>query len=375
MPSDTQSRSGSLLSNIGIIATYLVLKTLLPERREASPPAADFGAVPSRLEPVAVHRQRVAEPGRGRRAASPRQIPWRGWKDVLWRTYEQIQQDRLLAISAGVVFYGLLALFPAITALVSLYGLFATASSIHEHLAFLSSFLPDAAVSVIDEQIGRVVSKGDARLSFGFIAGLGVALWSANAGMKALIDALNIVYEEDEKRGFIKLNLISLAFTLGAIAALLLAVGAVVALPLILTQLGLASLTGTVIRIGRWPMLMAGILVAIAVLYRYGASRTEPKWKWVSVGSVLASVLWIAGSAALSLYLSRYAHYDVAYGSLGTAIGLMTWMWMTTIVILFGAELNSEIEHQTAVDTTEGPEKPLGSRGATMADTVGAARV
>jgi membrane protein len=294
----------------------------------------------------------------------------------LWRTYAEFQEDRLLAIAAGVVFYALLALFPAVTALVSIYGLFATPSTINRHLAFLSTVMPEAGVSIVNEQVSRIVSKGDAKLGFGFAFRLALALWSANAGIKAVIDALNVVYEETEKRGFFKLNLISLTFTVGAVVAMLSAIAAVVVVPLLFDRVGVGALAEALISYGRWPMLVVALLAALAILYRYGPSRREPQWKWVSVGSVLATALWIAGSAALSYYLRHYANYDATYGSLGAGIGLMMWMWMwmTTIVVLFGAELNSEIEHQTAVDSTVGPPKPLGTREATMADTVGTAQ-
>jgi len=369
-----KSQSHSVLSDVSTVGVYALLRLVLPPAAPAPPRERDFAEPSSRQEPLALQKIRAGEPGRGRLAATPLQIPWRGWKDILWRTYQQIMEDRLLAIAAGVVFYGLLALFPAVTALVSLYGLFASASTIQGHLDFLSGVLPGAVVGIVDEQIGRVVAKGDIKLSFGFAFGLGLALWSANAGMKAMIDALNIVYEEDEKRGFFRLNLVSLTMTLAAIVALLLAIAAVVAMPLVLDNFGLKSLTGSLVGLARWPALMLGTLLALALLYRYGPSRREAKWAWLSVGSVIATLSWLAGSAAFSYYLEKYAHYDATYGSLGAAIGLMMWMWMTAIVILVGAELNSEVEHQTAVDTTEGRPKPLGARGATMADTVGAAR-
>jgi membrane protein len=363
------------VTDLGVVLGYTALNAILPRKPlDQQPPSVAFGGRSSRQEPFVVQMSRAAETGRGRGATNPSEIPWRGWGDVLWRTYEQLQEDRILSIAAGVVFYGLLALFPAVTALVSLYGLFAQSSTIQEHLAFLTTLMPAAAVNIVDEQIARVVSKGSTQLGFNFLIGLGIALWSANAGIKALIDALNIVYEEDEKRGFFKLNLVALAFTVGTILSLLFAIGAVVALPLLLDRVGLGRLTSLLIDYGRWPILTLGLIAGLAVLYRYGPSRREPKWKWVSVGSLVASVLWIAGSATLSLYLEKYAHYDTAYGTLGTAIGLMIWMWMTTIVILLGAELNSEMEHQTAADTTEGRPKPLGARGATMADTVGEAQ-
>jgi membrane protein len=363
----------SLAGDVATVAAYGLL-SLIVGRESSAPAQPEFAQPTSRQEPLDLQRRRASEPGRGRRAASPHRIPWRGWKDILWRTYTQIQQHRLLAISAGVVFYGLLALFPAITALVSLYGLFAKPATINDHLTFLSQVTPATVMGLIEDQIGRVAAKGDVKLSVGFAIGLAIAVWSANAGMKAMIDALNIVYEEDEKRGFIRLNLVSLAFTFGAVVGMLLAIGAIVAFPLLLDEFGLERFTNRLIDLGRWPVLTLGILAALAILYRYGPSRREAKWRWVSVGGVLATTFWTAGSVGFSYYLAKYAHYDVTYGSLGTAVGLMTWMWMTVIVILFGAELNSEIEHQTAVDTTEGRPKPLGARGATMADTVGAAQ-
>ena len=234
--------------------------------------------------------------------------------------------------------------------------------------------MPTEAYLIVQDQIARVVAKGGGKLSFGFAAGLGVALWSANAGMKAAMDALNIVYEEGEKRGFIRLTLISLTFTIAGIVAMLIAVGAIVVTPVVLSHVGLGGMTETIVRIARWPALMIGMLLGLSVLYQYGPSRREAKWEWISVGAVFATLTWFAGSALLSYYFSKFANYDATYGSLGAAIGTMMWMWMSAIVVLFGAELNAEIEHQTARDTTAGREKPLGARGATMADTVGGAQ-
>jgi membrane protein len=325
-------------------------------------------------EPQDVQRGRAHEPGRGRHATSPWQIPLKGWKDILWRTYERIGEDRLLAVAAGVVFYGLLALFPAVTAMVSLYGLFASASTINEHLAAIAGLLPEGGVSIVRDQVDRLAAKGDAKLGFGFVIGLGIALWSANSGMKAILDALNVVYEEKEKRGFIKLTLISLCFTLAAIAAALLALGAIVIMPIALNYIGLHAVTDFLLRTLRWPVLLAIIILGLGVLYRFGPSRREPRWQWISVGSVVAAMAWAVASAILSWYLASFASYDATYGSLGAGIGLMMWMWVSSIVILFGAELNSEIEHQTARDSTVGGEKPLGARGAVMADTIGKAR-
>jgi membrane protein len=311
---------------------------------------------------------------RGRQAVSPWQIPWQGSKDILIRTYEQVNEDRLLAVAAGVVFYGLLALFPAITAVVSSYALFAKPSTINDHLSTLSGVLPGGAFEIVKDQVGRVLEKGNLKLGTAFVVSFLFALWSANGGMKAIIDALNVVYDEKEKRGFFKLNAASLAFTFGGLLAVLIAIGTVVALPIVLSTIGLGSITELLFRIGRWPLLVVLMLLGLAVLYRFGPSRRSPQWRWLTVGSIFATLTWLAGSALLSYYLANYANYDATYGSLGAAIGLMIWMWMSTIVVLLGAELNSEVEHQTKVDSTEGGGKPIGSRGAHVADTVGEAK-
>ncbi|MBA4034290.1 MAG: ribonuclease BN [Bradyrhizobium sp.] len=313
----------------------------------------------------------MADVGRGRLARAPWQIPFAGWKDILYRTFQQINEDRVLATAAGVVFYGLLAIFPAITALVSSYALFADPSTITDNLRSLSLMMPDGSFGIIQDQVGRVLSKGSVTLGWTFLIGLAMAIWSANAGMKAILDALNVVYEEDEKRSFIKLNLVSLSFTVAALAGILIMVSAVVAVPLLLQGLGLGTRAELIISVGRWPILAFLLLFALATLYRYGPSRATPRWQWLSVGAILAVVLWLAGSAILSWYLANFEDYDATYGSLGAAIGLMIWMWMSAIIVLCGAELNSEIEHQTAIDSTEGRQKPLGTRGAAMADTVG----
>ena len=315
----------------------------------------------------------ATQPGRGRRSRSPFAIPLAGWKDIFWRTYQRIDDDRLLATAGGVVFFGLLSIFPAVTALVSSYGLFADPATISANLQTLATMLPEGSFQIVEDQVGRVVSKGNTTLGATFLLGLLLAIWSANAGVKSIFDALNVAYEEREKRSFIRLNSVSLAFTVGGIAALLLMVGAVVAFPLALNHLGMAPESKLIVALARWPLLFLILLVALAILYRFAPSRDAPRWQWLSLGAVTAALLWIAGSALLSWYLSEFANYNATYGSLGAAIGLMMWMWMSAIVVMFGAELNSEIERQTLRDTTTGEPKPLGSREAVSADTVGAA--
>ena len=367
-------RSGSTDDWLLVAATAILVLTLqryfqadAPDRRDAHLTAA----------PQIAYAAEIAQHGRGRHSGNPLQIPWTGWKDILWRTYARTSEDRLLATAAGVVFFGLLAVFPAITALVSCYGLFANPSTIGANLQTLSLMLPDGSFQIVQDQVARVLMKGNTALGATFLFGLAFALWSANAGVKAVIDALNVVYEEREKRSFVRLSLIALAFTCAGIAALLLMVSAVVALPLLLGQvgvdIGLAPESRIIISLARWPLLLAILLTALALLYRFGPSRQPARWQWLSVGTLAAALLWIAGSSLLSWYLSNFANYSATYGSLGAAIGLMMWMWMSAIIVLCGAELNSEIEHQTAIDSTTGRSQPMGDRGAVMADTLGAA--
>ncbi len=325
-------------------------------------------------EPLGLQEIRATERGRGRSARSPSQIPWRGWKDILLRTYQETQDDRLLSLAAGVVFYSLVALFPAIGAGVSFYALFADAGTIGKHLSLAAGIVPTDVLDILREEITRIGAKSDGRLTFGFLLELGIALWSANAGMKAIFDALNIIYDEQERRGLVRLNLISLFFTICGIGAVLLAVSAVVVFPLLLAAFGLATMDEPIIGYLRWPAMGVLIVIGLAVLYRYGPSRRPAKWRWINVGSIFAASAWLVVSSLFSWYLGNFANYNATYGSLGAVVGLMMWMWLSAIVVLVGAELNSEIEHQTSHNSTIGPEKPLGIRGAVMADTVGAAK-
>jgi membrane protein len=239
----------------------------------------------------------------------------------------------------------------------------------------MAAVMPAAAYELIGDQVVRIAGNSDGKLTVAFAVGLGLALWSANAGMKAIFDALNIVYDEDEKRGFFALNAVSLGFTLAAVLGLVLVIGAVVVLPLVLSFLGFAAeRQAGWLPIIRWPILFVLVMFGLALLYCFGPSRRRAQWNWVSVGSVFATVAWIVISLLFSWYLSRFTDYNATYGSLGAVIGLMMWLWLSTTVVLVGAELNSEIEHQTARDTTIGREKPLGARGAVMADTVGKAQ-
>ncbi|MCW2110422.1 YihY/virulence factor BrkB family protein [Bradyrhizobium elkanii] len=299
-----------MLAGAAALATLAISRQL---SRSERPSDREQGVEPTLAETL----------DRGRLADTPLEIPAAGWKDILLRTYQQIGEDRLLATAAGVVFYGLLAIFPAITALVSSYGLFADPSTISSNLQSLALMLPEGSFAIVQDQIARVLAKGTSTLGLTFAGGLLIAIWSANAGMKAIFDALNVVYDEKENRGFVKLNLMSLAFTIAGLISIMLMVGAVVVVPLLLRQVGLGTTAELVIRLGRWPILVLLLLTALAVLYRYGPSRTRPRWQWLSVGAVAAAVLWLAGSVLLSWYLANFGDYNATYGSLGAAIGLI----------------------------------------------------
>jgi membrane protein len=269
----------------------------------------------------------------------------RDWKSIVLGTYRSISEDRVPAVAAGVTFYGLLAVFPAVAALVSLYGLLADPTTIKQNLDNLSSLLPSGAVEIIGDQIQRVTTAGGGALSISSLVGIAVAIWGANAGVKAVFDSINVAYGAKEERSFFRLNLTSLTFTLGAIAFAIIALGAVVVLPLILNYTGLDSTIGALLRFGRWPIIWLVIALGLALLYRFGPTDSlDPKWRWLSWGSAMASLLWLAASALFSWYAANFGSYNATYGSLGAVIGFMTWMWISATVIIIGAELNAEIE-------------------------------
>jgi membrane protein len=313
------------------------------------------------------HSQPNAQPGDHRASASPSRIrvanddfgqeenssPTRsggGWKDILVRLYRDIGKRRILALAAGVTFYSILAIFPALAALVAVYGLFADPASIATHLDSLSGILPGGAIDVIKDQITRIASHGKSTLGLTFLIGFGLSLWSANAGLKALFDALNLVHGEEEKRGFIKLNLVSLTFTILGIGLILFALAAMIAIPLILKFAGLGGLTGVILTFGRWPVLFLLIAFVLALIYRYGPCRPNPKWRWITWGSAVASLAWILLSVLFSWYAANFGSYNATYGSLGAIMGFMVWLWLSTIVLLLGAELDAEMERQTGRD-------------------------
>lgn len=325
----------------------------------------------SRVEKDTVPVEAALEMGRGRQARSLGDITAAGWKDVLWRTAGEVSDDRVAAVAGGVVFFALMAIFPAIAALVSLAGLFADRGALAGDIALLVGFLPDGLRTLILDEVDRHVAQEGATLGLTLAIGLGFALWSANAGTKAVIEALNVAYGEREKRSFVRLNLMSLALTFTALAAVLLALWLVVAIPAIVEALGSEPLRQALV-LARWPLIAAAATLAFAVLYRYAPSRRPPQWRWVWLGALGAAAAWLAGSALFSLYISHFSDFDATYGPLGGLIAGMLWLWVSVIALLMGAEFNAETERQTLKDTTEGAARPIGTRGARAADTVGA---
>lgn len=327
---------------------------------------------PGPTQPQRPDENKAIADERGRTAEKPSDIPSRGWKDILWRVYEGISEDRILANAAAVTFYALLALFPAITALVSIYGLFADPATLQQHLDSVSGLLPGGAVDVIRDQLNRLAAEPRSALGVSFFVGLIISLWSANGGIKALFDALNVVYEERERRSFIQLNALTLAFTVAMIAFVIIALACIVAVPVAMKYL--PGFIGFILNIARWPLMLVLVTLALACIYRYGPSRDQPKWRWITWGSAFAAIAWLGFSAIFSFYAAKFGSFNKTYGSLGAVIGFMTWMWLSIAVILIGGKINAEMEHQTARDTTEGAPEPIGARRAKMADTVGPAR-
>ncbi len=292
---------------------------------------------------------RIAAPGAT--ADKPSDIPAAGWKQVFKRVFTRIGDDRVMAEAAAVTYYSLLAIFPAIASLISLYGLVSDPASIGQNLAAMSGVVPEGGMQIINEQIHALTTAPHKALGFGFAFGLLVSLWSANAGVKSLFDALNAVYEVKETRSFLHRTWLSLAFTLGGLLFIILALAAVLVVPAVLNYVGLGIAAHALLNFGRWPLLLGAVMLMLALVYRYGPSRGRVRWRWVSWGSGFASVLWILGSAGFSWYAANFGNYNKTYGSLGAAVGFMTWIWISMIIVLVGGELNAQLEGQTEKST------------------------
>ena len=319
-------------------------------------------------------RSAPAGEGRGRKAASPAQIPTIGWMDVLWRAWTSVSNDNLFLVAGGVTYAVLISLFPALAAFVSIYGLLLDPSQVEKQMSALSGVLPDQSRQLLADELHKLVSASSGTLGLSAFVGLLLALWSASRGMSGLISALNIAYEENEKRGFFKLNLLAVGLTIVLMIGGATVMALVAALPAAVQLVGINGMTKWLLLVLEWPLLIVIVMMGLAVLYRYGPARAKPQWRWVSSGAVAAGTLWITASVAFTVYVANFSSYDKTYGSLGGVVILLTWLYLSAFVVLFGAVINAQSEKQTRKETTEGPPKPMGERGARAADTLGPTR-
>jgi membrane protein len=325
----------------------------------------------SDLRMAAAHPHVRTETPRGRDATGPREIPRRGWVDVLKRTKDEAKADNVPLLAAGVAFYALLSLVPGLAALVSTYGLVADPADIDRQVSDSLAAAPAEVRNLVSEQMTAVTQQSEGGLGLTVVLGILIALWSASSGMKHLMTAVNVAYDEEETRGFVALRLRALLLTVGAIAFVIVAVGVITVVPALLDDTSLGGAARLTISILRFPLLGLGLMAGLAVLYRYAPDRDEPRWGWTAPGTIVATVLWLVGSALFSLYTSTMGSYAETYGALGAIVVLMLWLMISAAAVVIGAEINAESERQTVRDSTEGRSKPLGARDAYAADTVG----
>jgi membrane protein len=306
----------------------------------------------------------------GIEAEKPTDIPWRGWKQILKRSWAENKADNMPIIAGGVAFFGFLSIFPALIALISIYGLVASPESVATQVENLSKQLPHSAADLIGTQLKSIVNNSGSALSISLVVSILAALWSASGGMGNLITAVNLAYDEVETRNFVKLKLTSLALTLGAIVFVLITFGLVAVVPAVITALPLGVVGTILAQIATWVVLLGVFAGALAVLYRVAPDRDAPRFRWVSLGAVVVTLVWAAVSVGFAVYVNNFSSYDKTYGAIAGVIVLMLWLYLTCYLVLLGAEINSEAEHQTAHDTTRGEPQPMGDRDAKMADTL-----
>ena len=306
----------------------------------------------------------------GRAADEPHQIPAAGWWGILKRLFADISRDNVSLMAGGVAFYGLLSLAPGFTALVALYGLMFDPSQVQAQIATMEGIIPEEARRLIADQLTTIVQGSSSSLGIGFVVSLALAIWSANSGTSALMQALNVAYGEREKRSVLRYYGTALLLTAAVVLFGILSLTLVAIIPAVVGLLPLGDFGKELVGWIRWPLLTILFAAGLSVVYRYAPSRNQPRWSWVSPGAVVATILWIIGSVLFSLYVEKFATYNRTYGSLGAVVVLLMWFWLSAYAILLGAELNAEMELQTERDTTDRPKKPMGRRGAYVADTV-----
>jgi membrane protein len=304
----------------------------------------------------------------GSHADKPTQIPSRGWKEVAVRGWREAKADQVPLLAAGVAFFGFLAVFPGLVAIVLIWGLVADPAQMAAQTAALTQSMPGDARSILETQVHGLTATPRAALGWGTLLTVVLALWSASGGMNQLATAISVAYDENVKRGFVKQRALALALTVGAVIFLAVVMALVGAAPVVFSAVGLSGPLRWLAEILRWVLVAALVMVVLSVLYRVAPDRDAPKFRWVSVGAVVATILWLLASAGFSLYVSWFGNYAKTYGALAGVVVFMLWLWITSYAVLLGAEINAESEEQTDADTTRGPDRPLGERGAVKAD-------
>lgn len=306
----------------------------------------------------------------GRHATQPIDIPWRGWQQVLGRTYREMVSDRVSLVAAGCAFYATLALFPAITMLISIYGLVFDPTTVEPQLQVIQELLPPAAFTLIADRVHALVSQEKVTLGFSVFVSTMIALWSSSTGTKSMLSALNMAYEEPERRSFLRFQALGLSMTLCGILGVIAALVILLFLPMAIEFVGLDVYAKALLRVASFGLLIVFVMMSLSLLYYFGPSRQSARWRWITPGSSIATILWLTASTLFSLYVGHIASYDTSYGPIGAVIGVMMWFWVSAYAVLLGAELNAELELQTNEDTTTGPPKAPGQRGAYVADHV-----
>ena len=304
------------------------------------------------------------------KARTPLHLPPSAWWRVSKRTFAQMGDDALSVIAAGCAFFSMLAIFPAISAIAIIYGLAADPQDAARQLSHFHGVIPDQALALLTEEAQRIASAANHTLSWGLALSLLIAFWGSTRTVRSLLAALNVIYDEREQRGILRLNLRILAITLTGLAIFMLLQFVIAAVPTILRQYWLGDGTSLFLSIVRWPAIGLLLTVSLTLLYRLAPSRADAQWTWLLPGALFASVGWIGASALFSLYVSFFEHYSNVYGSFGAIVILLLWMYWSFLIILLGAELNAELEHEVARDTTTGEPSPLGERNAEMADKI-----
>ncbi|MCW2779268.1 MAG: Ribonuclease [Frankiales bacterium] len=354
---------------MGIGRTLIVGAAVLRGRRRGHAAPDPYPST----APVRQERQQAQQSPQQQSAADaekPTELGKDDWKQVVKRAWKETKDDNVPLLAAGVAFYAFLALFPALIAMVTLYGLVADPSTVQSQIESLSRTLPPETATLIADQMRSITSSSSGGLGIGLVVSLLGALFSASGGVQNMMKAINLAYDEKESRGAVKLRGTALLLTLGAVVFVVVAVGLVAVLPAALDSLGLGVVGTVAVFVGRWVGLVAFMAVALAVLYRYAPDRDNARFEWTAIGSGVATVLWIVGSAGFSLYVSNFGKYGKTYGVLAGVVVLLLWLYLTCYIVLFGAEVNAEAERQTTQDTTQGPARPLGERRAVAADTV-----